>query len=207
MTVSTVLRPRPRPEAQADTVSDRVLDLLRYEARPYAIVLHRHERFAGIATRADYVATLELLLGFHRPLDRWIAATLRPLAAELQLTRRAKAPLIGRDLAALNAVPGALRFQPAPLRNEIPYALGWLYGIELVGLGGRLVARRLGQALGIRADASAAYFTGYGAESGEAWRALTRTISRRVVSDADRTAALDGVTDFFEALSDWLSLP
>jgi heme oxygenase len=207
MTATTVLRPRPRPEAQAEQSSERVLNLLRYEARPYTILLHRHERIAGIATRADYVATLELLLGFHRPLDRWIAATLRPLAAELQLTRRAKAPLLSRDLAALNAVPGALRFQPLPLRGAIPYALGWLYGVELVGLGGRLVARRLGQALGVRADAGAAYFTGYGADASEAWRALTRTISRRVNSESDRMAALDGMTDFFEALSDWLSLP
>jgi len=58
-----------------------------------------------------------------------------------------------------------------------------------------------------RADSGAAYFTGYGAGASEAWSALTRTLSRRVVSDADRTAALDGATEFFEALSDWLSLP
>jgi heme oxygenase len=204
MTASTVLRPRPRPEAQADTVSDRILDLLRYEARPYTIALHRHERFAGIATRGDYVATLELLLGFHRPIDRWIAATLRPYAVELQLTRRAKAPLLALDLAALNAGVGALRFQPAPLRSEIAYALGWLYGIELACLGGREVAGRLRGALGIAADS---YFTGYGPGASDAWGALTRTISRRIVTEAERDAALDGVTDFFVAVSDWLSLP
>ena len=204
MTASTVLRLRPRPEAQADTVSERVLDLLRYEARPYAIALYRHERIAGIATRADYVATLELLLGFHRPIDRWIAQTLRPFAVELQLTRRAKAPLLALDLAELKASASALRFHPTPLRDDVAYALGWLYGIELAGLSGRVVARRLRETPGITADS---YLTGYAADAGEAWDALARTLSRRVVTDAERGAALDGVTDFFEALSDWLSLP
>jgi heme oxygenase len=125
---------------------------------------------------------------------------------ELQLTRRFKAPLLALDLATLKA--GAdldgLRFHPAPLRDDVAYALGWLYGIELAGLSGRMVARRLRETLGITADS---YFNGYAADAGDAWAALSRTLSRRVVTDAERGAALDGVTDFFAALSDWLSLP
>jgi heme oxygenase len=207
MTVMTVLGPRSDAGGPTEYRVERALDVLRYETRPYTIKLHRHARLAGIATRAEYAETLTLLLGFYRPLDRWLAASLAPLRFEIDLASRTRGPLIGRDLVALGATFTALRFHPAPLRTGVPYALGWLYGIEIAALGGRMMAKRLRDQLGIGPDSGGAFFDGHGADTHAMWERLARAINRRVMSEDDLAAACAGAVDFFEALLDWLSLP
>src|SRR5262245_34867967 len=148
MTVMTVPGPRTDAGGRTESRVERALDVLRYETRPYTIQLHRHARWACMATRADYIETLALLLGFYRPLDRWLATSLAPLRFELDIDRRTRAPLIARDLAALDAPFAGARFRAAPIRTGAPYALGWLYGIEIAALGGRMMGKRLRDHLG-----------------------------------------------------------
>jgi heme oxygenase len=207
MTVMTVPRPRPLDGRGADLRRERVLDRLRYDTRAHAERLHRHARLHRLATRADYTDMLALLLGFYRPLDRWIAATLAPARLELSLARRAKAPPIARDLAALDASPAMVRFHPLPLRSGSSYALGWLYGIEVAALCGRIMGRRLNERLGIGPDGGGAFFDGYGADTHAMWQRLADVLARRIDRDGELAAAEDGAVDFFEALADWLSLP
>lgn len=207
MTAVTVLRPRQLGGRRTEPRDDHVLDRLRYETRPHTVRLQRHERLARLATRADYAEMLELLLGFYRPLDRWLSASLAPARLELALARRAKAPLIARDLAALGASTTAVRFHPPPLRTGTAYALGWLYGIEVAGLGGRMRAKRLRERLGIGPAGGSAFFDGYGADTHAMWQRLAGVITQRVERDGELAAAQDGAVDFFEALIDWLSLP
>jgi heme oxygenase len=207
MTVMTVLGPRSDAGGRIESQIEHALDVLRYETRPYTLQLHRQARLARIATRADYADTLTLLLGFYRPLDRWFASSLAPLRFELELARRARAPSIGRDLAALGAALSAVRFHPAPLRTGTAYALGWLYGIEIAALGGRMMGKRLRDQLGMGPDSGGAFFDGHGAETHAMWEQLAGVIARRVVREGDLAAASDGAVDFFAALIDWLSLP
>lgn len=207
MTVMTVLGPRSDAGGRTESQVERALDVLRYETRPYTIKLQHHTRLASIATRADYAETLTLLLGFYRPLDRWLAASLAPAQAELGLERRTRGPLIRRDLDALGITLAMLRFHPAPLRSGVPYALGWLYGIEIAALGGRIMGKRLRDQLGIAANSGGAFFDGHGADTHAMWERLTATISCRVVREDECTAACAGAVDFFEAMTDWLSLP
>ena len=207
MTVITVLGPRSDFGGRIETQVERALDVLRYETRPYTIKLHHHTRLACIETRAEYVETLTLLLGFYRPLDRWLAASLAPARVELGLERRARGPLIRRDLDALGVTLAMLRFHPAPLRTSVPYALGWLYGIEIAALGDRILGKRLSEELGIAPDRGGAFFDGHGANTHAMWERLTTTISSRVVREDECAAACTGAVDFFEALTDWLSLP
>jgi len=206
MTALPVLRPRADTGVQADTQGERILDLLRYEARPHTIRLHRHERLARFVSRADYAETIKLLLGFHRPIERWLSNALAAHSFELDLVRRAKVPLLMHDLTALGIRSPALRYHPAPLRTGAPYAMGWLYGIETISLGGIVMARRAFDMLGIGPNDGGAFFYGYGGAAPEAWRTFTAVLVHTVATDADRAAVLDGTADMFEALYDWLSL-
>src|ERR1700741_3664009 len=113
MTVLPVLRPPPDTGVQADTQSERILDLLRYESRPHTIRLYRHERLGRFVSRASYIETVKLLLGFHRPIERWLSTALAADAVELELAWRAKAPLLVRDLTALGIRSVALRYHSA----------------------------------------------------------------------------------------------
>ena len=187
MTVMTVLRSRPDAGGGTDTRDDRVIEQLRYVTRPYCIQLDRHERLVRHATRADQVETLELLLGFYRPIDRWIAAALAPVRNELALQRRAKAPLIAQKLSDLGAKFTALRFHPAPLRSGMSYALGWLYGIEVAAIG-------------------SPFFDGYGADTHDMWERLSSVLAQRIAGDTECAAAREGAVDMLAALDDWMSL-
>jgi heme oxygenase len=185
----------------------RVLDLVRYEARPHYVRLFRHARLARLTSRglsrADYIATLDRLFAFFAPLDLWLAGALAPWAAELDLASRAKSPLIARDLVALGARNGQLGL-PAPLldppsRRDPLYAMGWLYGVELALLAGPVVTRRLADTLGIGPATGAAFFHSDGVNSPVMWRKLTAFLGARLATPADRNAVISGVADMFEA--------
>ena len=185
----------------------RVLDLVRYEARPHYVRLYRHPRLARLTSRAltrgDYVATLDRLYGFFAPLDLWLVGALAPWAGELDLASRAKSPLIARDLVALGAREGRLGL-PSPLldppsRRDPLYATGWLYGVELSLLAGPVVTRRLAETLGIGPATGAAFFHGGGADRPAAWRSLTAFLAARLATPSDRNAVISGVADMFEA--------
>jgi heme oxygenase len=206
MTAVTVLRPRTDVGGGTEASDERVLDLLRYETRPHNIRLFRHERLTSFASRAEYVAILELLLGFYRPLDRWFATALGAHAAPLDLARRVKSPLLAHDLTVLGVKFNALRHHPTPLRTNPAYAMGWLYGVEVASLGAGQVARRARDLLGIDSESGGAFFRGYGATAPELWRDLSHTLTQKIVTDPARAAVLDGATDMLEALCDWLSL-
>jgi heme oxygenase len=98
-------------------------------------------------------------------------------------------------------------FQAAPLRTCVPYALGWLYGMDVAALGGRMMGKRLRDQLGIGPHNGGSFFDGYGADTHTMWERLATVINHRIVIEDDLTAACDGAVDFFEALIDWLSLP
>jgi heme oxygenase len=60
----------------------------------------------------------------------------------------------------------------------LAHALGLLYVLEGATLGGQLLRRRLGPALGLTEERGLAFFTAYGAEVGPMWRAFADALAR-----------------------------
>lgn len=133
---------------------------------------------AGV-TRAVYVDVLARLAGYYARAEAALAPWATPLAAVgLDLDARRKAPLLRRDLDVLGAGGAAPGPVVAPRMPSAAHALGVAYVLEGATLGGQLLRRRLGPALGLTPDAGLAFFGAYGAEVGPMWRAFTAALER-----------------------------
>lgn len=141
--------------------------------------------FGGAASWLDYRLYLCRMYGFLLPVERALADSL-DLAQVIEDagTRNTKAALLAHDLASLGVDRGHLAQIPriaAPLLDELPEALGWLYVVESSTLDGEALARQLSPRLLSELDGASAYLHCYGREVHARWR--------------DFTAALDGYVD------------
>lgn len=100
---------------------------------------------------------------------------------------RLKTPLLLRDLDFFGIDQDACRGYPLPkasLRGtDFPSLLGTLYVTEGSTLGGQIIARHLKQNLDLGPDGGAAFFYGYGSDTGRRWeefRAFLETSSKRL---------------------------
>jgi heme oxygenase len=141
--------------------------------------------FGGSASWLDYRLYLCRMYGFLLPVERALADS-PDLAQVIEDagTRNTKAALLAHDLASLGVDRGHLGQIPriaAPLLDEMPEALGWMYVVESSTLDGEALARQLSPRLLSELDGASAYLHCYGREVHARWR--------------DFTAALDGYVD------------
>jgi heme oxygenase (biliverdin-IX-beta and delta-forming) len=130
--------------------------------------------FGDAASWLDYRLYLCRMYGF-------LAPTERALGEAMELTgvipdadqRNTKIALLARDLAALGVERGQLVQIPkisAPLLDELPAALGWMYAVEASTLEGEVLARHLAPRLSSELDCASAYLRCYGDEVLVRWR-------------------------------------
>jgi heme oxygenase len=154
---------------------------------------------AARVTRPVYAEVLARLHDFYAAAEAALGAWAPALAAHgVDVAARHKAALLRRDLAALGSRPPALPGGaapagafPAPAVPTAAHAFGLAYVLEGATLGGQLLRRRLGPALGLTPERGLAFFAAYGAEVGPMWRAFTAALDRfdRAAPAPDRPAA------------------
>jgi heme oxygenase len=149
--------------------------------------LHRVPVFAALAAgeigRADYVALLRRLYGFHMPMESAIDAALAeaPIAGRLQGWRRTD--LLRRDLrelgvdeADIDALPLLRGIVPGRGETAADEALGWLYVVEGSTLGGRMLARQLDSILSINSVAGRFFLLAGAGKDHISWHTVCRII-------------------------------
>lgn len=127
-----------------------------------------------------YVDVLSRLAAYHAAAEAALAPWADALATHgADPAARAKTPLLRRDLAALAGsgdVPDFLA--PPPAVPTPAHAFGLAYVLEGATLGGQLLRRQLGPALGLTPEHGLAFFAAYGADTGPMWRAFTAALER-----------------------------
>ena len=142
-------------------------------------------------TVARYIASLQALRDAHVVVERELARHTRELA-ELgyDVAARSKVAWLDADLAALNArADGEPPALPRLSVNGVAAACGVVYVMEGSTLGGQVIARHVGPALGVTAERGLRYFSGYGKDTGERWREASAAITR--CADAQGSGAGD----------------
>lgn len=158
-----------------------VREILKGATDVYHDQLNRHSLLVGL-TQPGY--SLEryrtLLFAYHHiydTLEAQLFAFQRSIPQQLDYSQRIKLPWISRDLAFLGIdlpVGGRATMQSidaAPVTSVGVYT-GVLYVIEGSMLGGQLISRSLETNLGLRRDAGARFYYGYGRETGAMWQAF-----------------------------------
>jgi heme oxygenase len=192
-----------------------LLDSLREATRSaHAAIEHvpaLSRLMAGDLTRADYGATLSRLYRFHAGLEPALAAALADLPELAAFTAPERSRAIAADLAELGlGLPPPAAPEALPVMTDAPAALGCLYVVEGSALGGRVIARRLADTLGVTDDRGARFFGGQSAQAVRSrWLALCavlETLGQRLDPQA-RDRLLAGAVACFTRLGSWMGMP
>lgn len=157
-----------------------------------------------LATPAGYAAALRALHGFHAAWEPVIWRAPGVAEAGMDGGRR-KLPLLEADLRALGIRPC-----PAAPRARLAgaaQALGALYVLEGATLGGRIIYRHAAGPLGITPEHGAAYYHGYGDDTGPRWKAFGAAVSAYAERTGVEADVVAGAVACFAALEAWLAVP
>ena len=158
--------------------------------------------------RPAYHALLQLFFGYYEPLEKKLLA--QPCWASLgfDYAERRKTPRLAQDLLALGdsaeALQGLARCPDLPLLASPGQVLGCLYVIEGATLGGQIISRHLASGLGLTATSGAAFFSGYGPQTGSRWKAFCALLEAHAAQHGNHHDIVDGAQQTFETLGQWL---
>ncbi|WFP51853.1 biliverdin-producing heme oxygenase [Methylomonas sp. EFPC3] len=157
--------------------------------------LNRHALLAGLV-RPDYaLATYQLLLQAlfrtYAGLEPGLAAFSKRQLAGLDYVARVKLSWLQADLDHFGIDSALLKPAdlPLPQIDSIGDYVGALYVVEGSTLGGQMIAKCLGQNLGLSADAGARFYAGYGAATTSMWRGFIDFAESIAADTAQVTAA------------------
>jgi heme oxygenase len=170
-----------------------------------------HERLEAALPLTDpgltldaYQGIVEAFYGFYAPLEGRLGKIARS-ASNLPIHGREKLGRLRADLKALGATDASI--DALPLCAAVPSiatpgaAFGCLYVAESGTLGGRIIVRRLRARLGVGPATGAAFFDGYGAETGAMWASFCVQL---VTSPWERAETLAAAVATFVELERWL---
>jgi len=164
--ISALLRERTRAEHEATE----------------AVVARR----GFFASRDRYREYLRHFYGIHRVVDAPLARALER-AGLADARDRAKARLLAEDLVALGDEPAEVEALPRIAVSALPdladtlQAVGAAYVLEGASLGGRVILRSVGRALGVADGPGAAFLTGYGEATRARWMTFRQFMDELVV--------------------------
>jgi len=141
---------------------------------------------------------------FYRPLEADLAALdWSPVGIEFE--GRRKTALIEEDLRVLG-------FPHPPIKDDkntlggttLDFAVGCLYVLEGATLGGQVISRYLAK-LGIGPGNGGLFFNGYGARTGEMWKAFQFSAAHYCDTEHQIAEAVEGARWAFEKFRDSMS--
>lgn len=186
-----------------------ILERLKQETRTL------HEQIESVvpileptADAAVYRGYLEKLLGFHRPVERDLAAVPGIDTLGLMLERRWKSPRLERDLLGLGLAPGAVARLACcwntPRIHNLHRALGCLYVLEGATLGGQVIVRTLSARLPAVLDRGSSYLRCYADQTGAQWRSFTSVLLAQGQHEAAQAEMIAAARETFATLHRWL---
>lgn len=158
-------------------------------------------------SKQDYRLLIARFWGYYAPLEEKLAEAVYKYwpGQEYDCAERFKVPLLEKDLQSLNASAEAhQRCRDLPNLNTPGQVLGCLYVLEGSTLGGQIISRHLLANLGLGPDSGAAFFNGYGANSGSQWQSFRTFLTKNseIVKQDDEIVMAANAT--FQSLGRWL---
>ncbi|MBC8049864.1 MAG: biliverdin-producing heme oxygenase [Chitinophagales bacterium] len=160
--------------------------------------LHLHSGLKAVQDETidinRYTALICRLYGFYLPFE--VAAQLIPERTGWLASDLTSLNVNTQKLAAIPICRAFPKFTPQQI-------LGALYVVEGSALGGRGLARRLDRILGAGVMDGRRFFSGYGADTGVAWREFLTRLTR--AEPRDHPSIIDAAKATFETFEEWLN--
>ncbi len=176
----------------------------------------QHEGVEGTVNMMDEMSTLDryklLLCRFYRYYRsaESVISGIDLSETGFRFEERLKTPAIERDLEFLGVLDQAKDLPEWKLLPEMKTAanvFGVLYVLEGATLGGQVISRHLNQTLSLTPENGAAFFSGYGAQTGPMWKefgAITADFAERANDD---DSIIKSAIETFETINKCLSDP
>lgn len=187
-----------------------ILQRLRSDTQAQHSALEAHIPLMDPAfSLADYRRLLGRFYGYYVPLEARLVVWSRAEGRGIDYAGRVKAPALERDLIALGETAETIAQLPRcaalPALATEAQGLGCLYVVEGSTLGGQVITRQLQKSLGLPPESGAAFFNGYGAETGARWKAFGAGLEDAAARLNQDDAIITGANDTFRTLGDWLT--
>lgn len=145
--------------------------------------------------------------GYYAPLEERLRAEIEIYwpDREYKCSERAKVPNLEGDLQALGESCESLDCcTNLPTLKSSAQVLGCLYVIEGATLGGQIISRHLLANLGLGPESGAAFFNGYGANSGQKWQSFCSFITSKAELMKQDNEIIASANETFRTLGEWL---
>ena len=160
---------------------------------------------APALSQAAYQRCIAKFYGFYRPVERELAICLEGSVWGDVLSGRQKAGLLRHDLQCLGmADPDATPVCTAlPALTTPAAAFGCLYVLEGATLGGQIISGHASSRFGYGAQHGAAFFHGYGSDTGAMWRSFGHTLMAFSANSATDDEVVAAAVSTFRSLRLW----
>jgi heme oxygenase (biliverdin-IX-beta and delta-forming) len=150
-------------------------------------------------SRMNYLCLIQAFWGYYHPLEASLTRVPELHDWLPDIAMRRKLPLLAVDLKALGIDSNALDKLPAC--TDLATALGCLYVLEGSTLGGQVISRHLKNVFNLDAENGAAFFTGYGEQTGAMWQTFRAVL---ITATVDENALIHAACETFITLERWL---
>ena len=161
-----------------------------------------------LASTEDYRRLIEGFWGLYAGIEPRLAPLIRDQQWPLQWELRRKLPLIEKDLRVLGA--SSPEIAGLPVCEEFPSlasqarVLGVLYVLEGSTLGGQHISKLVETRLRLGPANGAAFFNGYGRETGSMWKKFCAVITEWAPGGFMGDEMVFAAVETFETFRNWL---
>ncbi|MBC7485619.1 MAG: biliverdin-producing heme oxygenase [Cytophagaceae bacterium] len=171
-------------------------------------LLESHLLFRNLSGQFDkesYALLLHKLYVYYKILEERYVTFFTDIP-ELDIEKRTRAHLLLQDIFILTSLPAthATEQLDVPVIDTLFKAAGALYVIEGSTLGSKFIYQSL-VASGINKEKGAAYFAGYGEETGLFWRNFISFLNAVASTEQEEQEVIEGAKTVFTTLYQWLN--
>jgi heme oxygenase len=199
-----------RQEQATGAISDALLARLKRDTQASHLALEsRINLIDRVRTAAGYAKLLEAFYGLFSPIEERLGHHQSEIVAWIpDIQNRMRTALLRRDLRVLgNASPEDLPVAAVPAYDSLADQIGCLYVLEGSTLGGQVISRQIGQALGYTPEHGCEFFYGHGTATGDMWQRFRKGIesyaSARPSEEAD---VIQSAVRTFQAFDIWMAV-
>ena len=157
----------------------------------------------------DYKKLLVAFYGFYKPFEEKMSAAISRNGVEFDYQERLNAPKLLNDLKYLGTSETEINnietTEDLPALDSAEKVFGALYVIEGSTLGGQVISRHLRQKFNLDAGNGAAFFSGYGVETGKMWNVFREKITEFADGDVDHEEIIKSANETFKKIGERLA--
>jgi heme oxygenase (biliverdin-IX-beta and delta-forming) len=158
----------------------------------------------------DYKNLLKRFYVFYKSFDEKLRESLKENPFDFYGEERFNTPRLIADLKSLEMSDGEISeigtFDDLPALDSIEKTFGSLYVIEGSTLGGQVISRHLKEKFGFDESSGAAFFSGYGKDTGKMWNGFREAITEFADGDGvNREEIIKAANETFEKIGKCLS--